>query len=135
MRRPYRRYHGTIQKKKIIRHKFHNYAQPGYYFLTICSYGRQEFFSKVIQQRSQLLEYGKVVSDCWTNLNIVFQFIALDAFEIMPDHFHGILQLKEGNSTPLAQIIRNSKSVTTRKIRKKHRSINIWPDNYFDHVI
>jgi REP element-mobilizing transposase RayT len=37
--------------------------------------------------------YGQIVYDQWLWLGRNFSFIRLDEFTVMPDHFHGILEI------------------------------------------
>jgi len=78
---------------------------------------------------------GNIVLKCWEQLPSFFESILLDAFTVMPNHIHGIVQLKEGNRNALGQIVRNFKSICTRKIRKYTQIEAIWQDNYFERVI
>ncbi|MEX1080588.1 MAG: transposase [Halofilum sp. (in: g-proteobacteria)] len=50
------------------------------------------------------------------------------AWVLMPDHFHGLLRLSEGES--LSEIVRALKGRTAREIADLH-----WQPNFYDHAL
>ena len=60
----------------------------------------------------------------------------MDAFVIMPNHIHGIIQLVEGNATDIGEIVRNFKSISARRVRTvTRRDSPVWQRNYFERII
>jgi hypothetical protein len=48
----------------------------------------------------QLNQYGRILEEEWLRSQLLRREVALDAFVVMPDHFHGIVVLSgsdEGN--------------------------------------
>ena len=78
---------------------------------------------------------GKVVHDSWCLLPNFFPDLRLDAYVVMPNHVHGIIQLLQGNKLDLTQIVRNFKSTSSRKIRKLHPNLNVWQKSFYDRVV
>jgi len=50
------------------------------------------------------------------------------AFVVMPDHFHWLLQLREGASLP--KVVRTVKSVTAHRLGG-----TVWQDGFHDHAL
>jgi len=71
----------------------YDYAQPGAYFVTICTQGRECVLGEVVDGRMILSPFGEVVDECWRDLPSHFPGILLDQFTTMPNHVHGILVL------------------------------------------
>ena len=50
-------------------------------------------------------DYAKIVADCWYDLAVYYPHIRLDEFVIMPNHVHGIINIRDyfvgaGSSRP-----------------------------------
>jgi len=80
--------------RRSIRRKGHDYRQ-GVYFVTITTAARQPLFGEVRNGVVWLSAAGALVADVWMHLPTHFPNVRLDAFVVMPDHFHGILVLGE----------------------------------------
>ena len=76
---------------KSTRYSGWNYADEGYYFVTICTYGKEEFFGKVLNGKMQLNDIGKIVAEEWLKTPKIRKNITLDEWIIMPNHIHGII--------------------------------------------
>lgn len=74
-----------------IRLKNYDYSSNGYYFITICTKNRVHYFGKIIDQKMELSEIGKIAHKCWLEIPNHFPFVVLDESIIMPDHIHGIV--------------------------------------------
>jgi putative transposase len=84
-----------IHHRHSIRLKDYDYSQAGAYFITICSLHRECLFSDIADGKMRLNELGQVVMDCWFAMVEHFPNVQLDEFVVMPNHFHGILQIIE----------------------------------------
>ena len=80
--RPYRR---------SIRLPDYDYAQAGAYFVTICVQDRLCLFGAVVDGVMHRNEVGQMIQTAWLALPERFSAIALDAFVVMPNHFHAIV--------------------------------------------
>jgi len=137
-----------------------DYSDNGYYFITICTKDKEEFFGEIISNKINLTEIGFIANKYWFKIPNHFPFVKLDEFVVMPNHLHGILiirnviphvetqnfaslqqeiQIKSQNkfgpqSKNLASIIRGFKIGV-----KKYATINkinfFWQSRYYDHVI
>jgi putative transposase len=69
----------------------YDYAQPGAYFVTICTRDRQCLFGHVVNGDMRLNDAGEVARCCWEEIPVHFPFVELDTFMIMPNHVHGVI--------------------------------------------
>ena len=79
-----------------MRLKDHDYAQDGYYFVTICTKNKIEYFGEIINSKMVLNEIGKIVQKQWLWLAEQYDYVKLDEHIIMPNHLHGILIIENG---------------------------------------
>jgi REP element-mobilizing transposase RayT len=87
--------------RRSIRLKGYDYSQPGWYFITICCqdkvcrFGDVEVnFSEIGNMSEMVLnEIGEMIKAQWLALKERFINIELHEFIIMPNHFHGILEI------------------------------------------
>ena len=157
-------YNPQIHHRHSIRLPEYNYRQPGYYFVTMSTQNRECLFGEIKEEKIILSEIGKIVYDFWPKVREHFNNVELDEFIVMPNHFHGIVVIKEilnyrgednsrrgnlycrGGVTPprrllssprLGQIIAYFKYQTTKHINKLLRmpAKKIWQRNYYEHVI
>ena len=91
--------------RKSIRLKGYDYSQAGMYFITICCGDRECRFGKITDGKMELNEYGTIAYNEWIKLSARFTNSILDVFQIMPNHIHGIIVLKNVITTlAVAQI-------------------------------
>jgi len=164
MLRPYgktnmARYDPQKYHRRSIRLPGFDYARPGAYFVTICTYERECILGQIKDGIIIPSEYGRVVESRWHALPRHFPHVRLDAFVIMPNHVHGIIVLADSPSRPrsgrgeafaanasplqgtqpgsLGAIVQNFKSVTTRQINQMRGTpgMPLWQRNYYEHVI
>jgi REP element-mobilizing transposase RayT len=70
-----------------------DYASDGYYFVTICGKDRFPCFAKIIGGKVHLSPIGEIIAEEWENTAKIRKIVNLDAWEIMPDHLHGIIEI------------------------------------------
>jgi putative transposase len=81
--------------RRSIRLKGYDYSQPGAYFVTLVARQRECLFGEISDGEARLSEVGKVVWDVWQALPARYAEIDLDEAVVMPNHFHGIIWIKE----------------------------------------
>ncbi|MFH1565456.1 MAG: transposase [bacterium] len=97
------KYNFKIHHRKSIRIKDYNYSAFGYYFITVCTEKKVEYFGKIIDSKMILNIFGKIVANEWDNTKNIRNNIELDEFIVMPNHIHGIIIIRRGVShTPNA---------------------------------
>jgi REP element-mobilizing transposase RayT len=118
----------------------------GAYFVTAVTFGRARLFGAVDGGRMVLSGAGKLVDEHWRAIPTSHPHVTLDAFVVMPDHFHGIIVLAPGplgpEGTPpkrhgLGEIVRGFKSHTAREINLARGTSGrpFWHRNYYERII
>jgi len=70
-----------------------DYSSPGYYFLTVCTYDWECLFGNICDYGVCLNEFGKIVQNEWDKSFVIRRELLPDEFVVMPNHFHGIVQV------------------------------------------
>jgi len=78
-------------QRHSIRLSGYDYAQPGAYFVTICTQDRIHLFGEIIDHDMHLNVAGLAAETAWAAIPAHFQRVRLDAFVVMPNHVHGII--------------------------------------------
>jgi putative transposase len=84
-----------MKEKKLTRLKEYNYSQSGYYFVTVCTENKEEWFGRIEDGRMVLNNYGEIAKDFWSEIPLHFEHVKIDEFKIMPNHVHGILIIED----------------------------------------
>lgn len=79
--------------RQSIRIPGYDYTTPGYYFITINSLNKKPYFGQLQGGIFHPSSTGNIILDCWVKIPEHFPNASCDAFMLMPDHFHGILEL------------------------------------------
>jgi putative transposase len=79
----------------------HSVRIPGNYFITINSFDRGPYFGQLEGENFHPSSIGEIILDCWVNIPRHFPNARCDAFMLMPDHFHGILELTANSVSEL----------------------------------
>lgn len=88
------KYNPHIHHRRSIRLKGYDYAQPGLYFVTICCQNRACLFGDIVNGEMVLNDAGKIANDCWIEIPNHFPNSELHEHIVMPNHIHGIIELK-----------------------------------------
>ena len=88
-------YNPNIHHRRSIRLQGYDYSQEGLYFITICCENRELRFGKIENDEMILNEFGSIAYKEWAKLPERFPNFDLDVFQIMPNHIHGIIALKD----------------------------------------
>ena len=94
-----------IVSRKNVRLKHYNYANKGYYFITICTKNRKEILGKITLKelfwnkkdgttKTILSKEGKIIEKHINNMDKKICSIRLDSYVIMPNHIHLIIELQ-----------------------------------------
>jgi putative transposase len=134
----------------------HDYRGPGGYFITINTFQRTPLFGGHAPEGIVLSEYGRIAQEEWLRSQVIRPELLLDAFIVMPDHFHAILFLSgermlRPSDAPsisdtnglrrlprsLGSLVAAFKSSTTRRINlmRANPGAPVWQSNYHEHVI
>ncbi len=86
-------------QRRSIRLSNYDYSQSGMYFVTICTQERESKFGEIVDGVMVLNNVGVMVKNIWCEMPQHFRNIGLDEYQIMPDHFHGIIVINEMPNT------------------------------------
>jgi putative transposase len=99
-------------QNKLVRNslcfKGYDYSQPGAYFVTICTENRICYLGNIVDGITISLPISDVVREIWLEIPEKFHFVDLDAFIIMPNHFHGIVIINKECRDLIHQTRRNN---------------------------
>ena len=73
--------------------------------------------------RVMLTELGQRVEACWNEIAIRYPQISLVALQMMPDHFHGILFVKERLSIPMGKVLLGFKQGCNKAYRQLYPAV------------
>ena len=87
------KYNPYIHQRQSIRLKNYDYSNPGGYFITVCTKGRECLFGTLKNKKVELHEAGYMVIKWWQELENKFGNFRLDEYIMMPNHIHGIITI------------------------------------------
>lgn len=139
----------SLPNRQTLRLRDYDYADPGSYFITICTDQRAQVF------RDAPLK--GLVEDVWRSLPEHHPHVVLDAFVVMPNHVHCILALESDGASraqhaaplqrsgfserpirprSLPTVVRAFKSASAKAINdfRGTRGSPVWQRNYFEHI-
>ena len=108
----------------------------------------KRWFGKVDDGKMVLNAIGKIIDEEWNRTEKVRQNVELDYYQIMPNHFHGIIiingpdvvethghaSLRISNNN-LSHIIRGFKGACTKRIHITGHTFFYWQPRFYDHII
>ena len=141
-----------------IRLKGFDYSSVASYFITICTQNRQCLFGNIESGVMIVNSAGQMIIDEWLAIRSRFSSIGLEAFVVMPNHFHGILSILPAGGESLVDIVDGGvpikgtptlgemigafKSITTNRYISGVKNQNwepfdrrLWQRNYYEHII
>lgn len=80
--------------RRSIRLKNFDYTQAGVYFITIRTVKNCCIFGEILDGEMFLNDSGKIVESEWLRTLKLRNYLTLDQYIVMPNHFHGILIIK-----------------------------------------
>ena len=89
-----------MKNRHSIRLKWFDYTSNGAYFVTICTQNREYLFGDVVNRKMETNTMGNLVVSIWESLPDRFPVI-IDTYQIMPNHFHGIIIIDNSVGAPL----------------------------------
>ena len=90
-KQPIMKYNPNIHHRRSVRLRGYDYGKEGMYFITICTQNRIHFFGEVENGEMVLTPFGEIAHREWEKLPERWPHVELGAFQIMPNHMHGIL--------------------------------------------
>lgn len=124
-----------------------DYSRPGWYFVTLGADYHKHHFGQVSHGEMRANKLGQLVERCWAEIPSHYGHISLGAWQVMPNHFHGLVRITRHGGKGLGEVINVFKGAVTRQWRQSaHRSASaisryseitpptkrIWAPNYYD---
>lgn len=90
-----------LPKRKPNRLTGYDYSQPGCYFITICTAGRQPILRRGVQcapasEIPPLTEIGEITERAIQSIPNHYPYVFVEKYVVMPNHIHLMLRI-EGN--------------------------------------
>lgn len=140
----------VLPNRHSIRLKNYDYSSCGAYFITICTQDREMLFGDIVNGKMKTNDLGNLMITIWESLSDRF-LVDLGIYQIMPNHFHGIIIIDQSVGAPLVGALYKRGQVQDLPLQKitlgniigafKSLSTNAWKHgkfwqrNYFEHVI
>ncbi|HEC65840.1 MAG TPA: hypothetical protein ENI23_11120 [bacterium] len=90
-------YYKGKYRTQTLRWKSWDYSWDGYYFVTISTGNKVEFFGEIRKDEMNLSNIGRIVREEWLKTSEIRQNVTLDKWVVMPNHFHAIVVLGKKN--------------------------------------
>ena len=147
--------------RKNLRLPDFDYSQDGAYFVTIGTHQRACLFGEIIDQNMVLNKVGEMIEQVCQEITNIIPGFHMDIFQIMPNHFHAIIEIDQSvgaglcacpgrprrvaptqKEISLSEIVGRFKSLTTNRYIHNVKESNwprfetrLWQRNYYEHVI
>jgi len=143
-----------VGDRKSIRLRGYDYSSDGRYFITVDSWHKRKIFGMIVGGKMVLNQYGKILEEEILNTHIIRHGVNIPVFQIMPDHFHMILEISVGahGNAPvqsgcgeisvqnlpvqnLGYIIRGIKMAVSTKLKIIGYQLQVWQRNYYEMIV
>jgi putative transposase len=144
--------------RRSIRLPDHDYSQPGAYFITLVTHGRERLFGEIREGEMQLNDAGQIVWEIWNSLPARYPQVSVGTAIVMPDHFHGIVNISvsvgavhelprqrqrritdqmERRRMTLPLVVGYFKMNSAKRINllRGLDGLPVWQRNYYEHII
>ena len=129
-----------LPKRTNLRADFHNYS-GGDYFVTICTFGREQYFGTISNGRMHFTALGQFADKSLKALSTHYSYVAVPLYTVMPNHIHAIISIKAhpGDAFPplrtaLGVVVGGYKQGVTRYARRNDIKF-AWQKRFHDHII
>ena len=132
-----------LPKRKPNRLTGYDYSQPGCYFITICTAGRQPILRRGAQcapasEIPPLTEIGEITERAIQSIPNHYPYVFVEKYVVMPNHIHLMLRIEGTGRTLCAptpvgavpRIIKAMKETVTKCARSP-----VWQKGYHDHIV
>jgi len=139
------KYDPNVHHRRSIRLGWYDYSQDGWYFVTMCGQNHACMFGNIVNDQMRLNKAGFMVRTWWRKVGGKFPSVRTDEYIIMPNHFHGIVNIVgqlRGVAPTLGDMVNWFKTMTTnqyiRGVKQNGWSPfagKLWQRNYYEHII
>lgn len=137
-----------LPNRKLTRLSGYDYATPGAYFITICTFEKQCLLGSIVPGTSvgdacmKYSQIGKIAKECLLDIESHYDNVKLDNWVIMPNHMHLLIRIEERiNPFPtiaydIPNVVGKYKSAVTRTVGNAFmHSGKLWQTSFYDHII
>ena len=117
------------RNRKLNRLKDYNYSTEGYYFVTVCTKDRQEWFGEIKKDAMVLNECGELAKMKWLEIPDHFEGVVLDQYVIMPNHMHGIIIINDNVGNRHARLASRAKRACSLQ-RRQYQTLPVVMGSY-----
>ena len=119
-----------------------DYRSRCIYLVTFVTRDRRPVFGELVipvsQDGTQLPEFarvepsetGRIVEDCWSQIPTRWPGVSVLEHQLMPDHFHGVIFVREPQEKPLGQILRGFAAGCTSRA-----GFPVWQPGFHDSIL
>lgn len=149
----------TLKHDMLQRKASHDYRGKGIYMITLCTHERKAVLGTLHgsdEQHEQPWvepsELGRNVILAWRDIQHYYPKVQVIAYQLMPDHIHGILYVTEDIPQHLGQIVNGFKIGCNRAVRRlsaraeavpqptattaiQQLSLPLWEKGYHDRIL
>jgi REP element-mobilizing transposase RayT len=135
--------------RRSIRLKGHDYSGGGIYFVTLCAH--REFIAAANGVGARCISpvpfappIPEIIAEEWRRCGELRDDFFPGEFVVMPDHFHGLIEIRKGASE-LGHVIGAFKAAVSRRIRRGDSQValntpvapdvRIWHRNYYEMIV
>lgn len=130
---------GELRSRKNLRLKTYDYSMSGSYFITLCTFEKQQTLSYINDDVLILTGLGQILEEQIVHIEKGFSGIRFDKYVVMPNHLHGIISVNDnGKTVGIPDVIKLLKGRTSYEVRRRnteHSDMPIWQKSYHDRII
>ncbi len=101
-----------------LRMEGRDYSRSGWYFITLGADYHRHLFGEVEGCTMRPNELGQLVERCWEEIPQHYGHIELGAWQVMPNHFHGLVRIIRAGGSGLGEVLNVFKGAVTREARR-----------------
>lgn len=120
-------YNPKFHNRRSMRLQGYDYSKEGLYFITICCQDGACLFGKIHEKKMMLNSAGEMIHNEWVKLPMRFHNVILHEFVVMPNHFHGILEISTVGASPCGYPVANSTNANSTNANSTNN--NSYNDN------
>ena len=142
-----------IRERKSIRLQGYDYSSDNLFFVTSCVHDRICCFGEIDltgrdpsirkNPKMKLSEFGIIAEKQWHWLAEQYQYIVLHALVVMPNHVHGIIEIKRSlikssvpiKIKPLSELMGAYKTTVSKQIHLCGFMEFQWQRSFYEHII
>jgi len=122
--------------RQALRLPTYDYGSVGIYFVTLCTENRRCYFGEIRDDVMALNPVGERIRQTWLWLGDQYPHVGLDDFTVMPNHLHGIIEIRTAGLKPLGQLIGAFKTVSAKAVKPLlNMPDSLWQRGYYESIL